>query len=138
MLNSDTPTRDTYRVGMTHATVNVNGQGRLVIPAEMRRELGIEPGVSLVAYVERGRLVVEDRKHLIKRLQDEVAQHTAPGTPSMVDHLIAERRMEARAESAGMAKGDGAEHAVRKTWQAAVDAVEAAGYATEWYAEQAQ
>ncbi len=138
MLNSDTPTRDTYRVGMTHATVNVNGQGRLVIPAEMRRELGIEPGVSLVAYVERGRLVVEDRKHLIKRLQDEVAQHTAPGTPSMVDHLIAERRMEARAESAGMAKGDGAEHAVRKTWQAEADAVEAAGYATEWYAEQAQ
>lgn len=123
---------------MTHATVNVNRQGRLVIPAEMRRELGIEPGASLVAYVERGRLVVEDRKHLIKRLQDEVAQHTAPGTPSMVDHLIAERRMEARAESAGMAKGDGAEHAVRKTWQAAVDAVEAAGYATEWYAEQAQ
>jgi len=29
---------------MTHARVNVNKQGRLVIPAEMRRELGIEPG----------------------------------------------------------------------------------------------
>lgn len=132
------PTRDTYRVGMTHATVNVNRQGRLVIPAEMRRELGIEPGASLVAYVERGRLVVEDRKHLIKRLQDEVAQHTAPGTPSMVDHLIAERRMEARAESAWLTWGEEGEHAVRKAWNAEADAAKAAGRAVEWYARQAQ
>jgi len=123
---------------MTYATVKVNHQGRLVIPVELRRELGIEPGASLVAYVEHGRLVVEDRKHLVKRLQDEVAQHTAPGTPSMVDHLIAERRMESRAETASMAEGDDAEHAVRKTWQAEADAAEAAGRAATWYAEQAQ
>jgi len=123
---------------MTHATVNVNKQGRLVIPAEMRRELGIEPGASLVAYVERGRLVVEDRKHLLKRLQDEVAWHTEPGTPSMVDHLIAERRMEARAEAAWLTGGEEGEHAVRKAWNAEADAAEAAGHAAVWYAEQAQ
>ena len=122
---------------MTHATVNVNEQGWLVIPAEMRRELGIKPGASLVACVDRGRLVVEDRKHLLQRLQDEVAQHTAPGTPSMVDHLIAERRMESRAETAGLTGGDHAEHAVRKGWQAEADAAEAAGRAASWYAEQA-
>lgn len=123
---------------MTHATVNVNEQGRLVIPAELRRELGIKPGASLVAYVDRGRLVVEDRQHLVKRLQDEVALHTAPGTPSMVDHLIAERRMESRAETAGMSGGDDAEHAVRKAWQTEADAAEAAGHAATWYAEQAR
>jgi len=131
-------TRDTYCGGVTHATVNVNKQGRLVIPAELRRELGIGPGASLVAYVERGRLVVEDRKHLLKRLQDEVAEQTGPRTPSMVDHLIAERRMEARAEVAGMAGGDEAEHAVRQAWNAEADGAEAAGRAAEWYAEQAQ
>jgi len=123
---------------MTHAMVKVNNQGRLVIPAEMRRELGIEPGASLVAYVDRGRLVVESWDHLADRLQDEVAQHTAPGTSSMVDHLIAEHRMEARAEAAGETGGDDAENALRRAWYAEADAVAAAGQAAEWYAEQAR
>lgn len=123
---------------MTHATVNVNKQGRLVIPAEMRRELGIEPGASLVAYVDRGRLVVESWDHLADRLQDEVAQHTVPGEPSMVDHVVAEHRMEARAETAGMTGGDDAENAVRREWNEEADAAAAAGRAAEWLAEQAQ
>ncbi len=123
---------------MTHATVNVNKQGRLVIPAEMRRELGIEPGASLVAYVDRGRLVVEDRKHLLKRLQDEVAEHIKPGAPSAVDEVIAEHRMEAKAEDAWTSGGDDAENAVRRAWHAEAAAVAEAGHAAEWYAEQAQ
>lgn len=118
--------------------VKVNNQGRLVIPAEMRRELGIEPGASLVAYVDRGRLVVESWDHLADRLQDEVAQHTAPGTASMVDHLIAEHRMEARAEAAGETGGDDAENALRRAWYAEADAAAAVGQAAEWYAEQAR
>jgi len=71
-------------------------------------------------------------------LQDEVAWHTEPGTPSMVDHLIAERRMEARAESASLTWNEEGEHAVRKTWNAEADAAEAAGRAAEWYARQVQ
>jgi len=75
----------------------------------------------------------QERRRLSDELQAEVARHTAPGTPSMVDHLIAERRMEARAEAAWLTGGEEGEHAVRKTWNAEADAAEAAGHAAEWY-----
>ncbi|HET6502246.1 MAG TPA: AbrB/MazE/SpoVT family DNA-binding domain-containing protein [Amycolatopsis sp.] len=49
---------------MTHATLSVNDQGRVTIPARIRQELGLKPGTSVVAYVEDGRLIVESREHL--------------------------------------------------------------------------
>lgn len=128
---------DTYRIGVTHATVNVNKQGRLVVPAELRRELGIEPGSSLVAYSDHGRLVIESWDHLADRLQAEVAQHVPSGV-SLVDELIAERRMEGRAEAAEMAGDEAAGHEVRLAWHAEADAAAAAGRAPEWYAGQAK
>lgn len=129
---------DTYRIGVTHATVNVNKQGRLVVPAELRRELGIEPGSHLVAYSDHGRLVIESWDHLADRLQAEVALGTPPGSPSMVDELIAERRMEGRAEAAELAGDEAAGHEVRLAWLAEADAAAAAGQAAEWYAGQAK
>jgi AbrB family looped-hinge helix DNA binding protein len=83
---------------MTQADVFVNEQGRVTIPAQMRRELGLEPGSRLVAYVEDGRLVLEDRKHLLTRIQDTVARG-ASTTSSPVDELIAERRADAAREA---------------------------------------
>lgn len=79
---------------MTQLTVTVNSQGRVVVPAELRRELGITSGMPLVAYVEDGRLILEERAHMLKRLQDEFRAHTAG--KSVVDELLAERRAEAR------------------------------------------
>ena len=37
----------------------VNPQGRVTIPAQIRREAGIEAGTPLVVYVEDGRVVIE-------------------------------------------------------------------------------
>lgn len=45
--------------------------GRVVIPVQVRRAAGIEPGQRLVVYVEDGRVVIEDRGHLLTRVQDE-------------------------------------------------------------------
>jgi hypothetical protein len=55
----------------------------------------------MVAYVEEGRLVLEDRRHLLARIQDAVAQGaaTAGATGSAVDELLAERRADAEQES---------------------------------------
>jgi len=47
-----------------------------------------------------------------------------PGV-SAVDQLIAERRMESRAEHAWLSGGDEAEHAVRREWFAAEDRMQA-------------
>lgn len=84
---------------MTHATLAVDEQGRVTIPAQMRQELGLRPGASLVAYIEHGRLILEDRAHLAARIQAEAAV-AAGDAHGVVDELIAERRAEAARDQA--------------------------------------
>lgn len=79
--------------------LRIGPQGRVVIPADMRRELEIEPGETLMAHVESRRLVLERRSEILERLRDEVRGAGAPAG-SVVDELIAERRAEARREAA--------------------------------------
>lgn len=81
-----------------HAKVRVGEQGRVVIPAELRKALGIKPGETLVARVEDGRLVLEPQAAILARVRSWFAG-TPPGV-SLVDELIAERREEARREEA--------------------------------------
>lgn len=71
----------------------------MVIPAEMRRTLKIDPGETLMAHVEGERLVLERREQILERLRRELRGSTPEGS-SMVDELIAERRAEARREAA--------------------------------------
>jgi AbrB family looped-hinge helix DNA binding protein len=77
--------------------LSVNGQGRVTIPAQLRRELGIEPGSPMIAYVDDGRLILEPRAHLIARIQRS-ARASRTGHGSVVDELIADRRAEATRE----------------------------------------
>lgn len=82
---------------MTSTTVNMSAQGRVSIPAPIRRELGLDPGTPLVTYVEDGRVVLETREHLIRRIQAS-ATADRPVGESVVDELLADRRREAQAE----------------------------------------
>lgn len=84
------------------ADVAVGADGRVTIPAQLRQAVGIEPGSNLVAYLERGRVVLEDRAHLLRRVQDEAiaAAEAAGHTDSAVDSLLADRRAEAGREDA--------------------------------------
>ncbi len=83
-----------------HATVRVGPQGRMVIPAQLREELHVEPGEVLVARVEDGRLVLESRDAILRRLRAEFARAVPKGV-SLAGELIAERRAEAAREDAG-------------------------------------
>lgn len=76
--------------------VTVGPQGRLVIPASLRRRLGIEPGEVLIARAEEDRLVLERRKAILARLRERL--RVVPADVSLVDELIAERRKEAERE----------------------------------------
>lgn len=78
--------------------VRVGEQGRLVIPAQLRKALAIEPGQTLIARVEEGRLVLEPRETIVARIRAQFA-HLPPGV-SLADELVAERREEARREAA--------------------------------------
>jgi AbrB family looped-hinge helix DNA binding protein len=74
----------------------------VTIPAQVRRAAGIEAGQTLVVYVEDGRVVIEERAHLLTRIQDEAIRAAAAAghTGSAVDELIADRRAEAAREDA--------------------------------------
>lgn len=81
------------------AEVVVNRDGRVLIPAQVRRELNLTPGATLLLSVEDGRVVMESRDQLIARIRREVAASwTGPAEVSAADDLIADRRAEAGAE----------------------------------------
>lgn len=77
------------------ASVSVGRQGRVVIPARMRRELGIGEGDELVARIEEGRVILEKRRSVLERVQ---RRFSASSGTSLSGELIAERREEARRE----------------------------------------
>ena len=70
-------------------------------------------------------LAPEDRERLLTELQEEVARADKHPGVSAVDQLIAERRMESRAEHAWLSGGEEAEHAVRREWFADEDRMQA-------------
>jgi len=76
--------------------VSVGPKGRVVIPAGIRRALGIEEGSELVALVEGEAVVLVPRSAIKARLRSIFA----PTAESMRDELIAERRAEAARDAA--------------------------------------
>jgi AbrB family looped-hinge helix DNA binding protein len=79
-----------------HVEVHLDRQGRLVIPAALRRLLGFEEGDTLVARTEDGRLILEKQEVIKQRLKGRFSQ--LPKGRSLADELIAERREEAKRE----------------------------------------
>lgn len=76
--------------------VEVGPKGRIVIPAALRRKLGLEEGSQLAAFAEGGALVLLPRGEVKARLRGMLADVKV----SMADELARERRAAARAESA--------------------------------------
>lgn len=76
--------------------VRVGRQGRIVIPSAVREEMGLGPGDELLARVEDGRLVMERRGDVVRRLRGRYSGVSSGRRLS--EELIAERREEARRE----------------------------------------
>lgn len=75
----------------------INQNGRIVIPAAIRHEMGLSAGESVVMALEDGVLRIESYRARIRRVQESLRKYIAPGR-SLADELIAERREEARRE----------------------------------------
>jgi bifunctional DNA-binding transcriptional regulator/antitoxin component of YhaV-PrlF toxin-antitoxin module len=76
--------------------VRIGNQGRLVVPAELRRELGVEADDVLIGWIdEDGRLIFQRREDIEKEIWAMVEGVEG----SMVDELIAERRRDAAREA---------------------------------------
>ena len=78
------------------ARVCLDQSGRIAIPPEISRALGLEAGEGLAAVVEDGRLILEREAAIWDRIHALYAH--IPRDVSLADELIAERREEARRE----------------------------------------
>jgi AbrB family looped-hinge helix DNA binding protein len=80
----------------TYRTV-VSSKGQVVIPAELREQLGLEKGTPATWTEEKGRLVLTPITLLrIREIRGFLKPH--PGEPSMFEELFAERARERERE----------------------------------------
>ncbi len=78
-----------------HARLNENG--RVVIPASIRRALGLEPGDELVLRVEDDELRVTTPRKRAERAQRLFKKYVGEGV-RLSDELVADRRKESAGE----------------------------------------
>ena len=78
------------------ATLVLGKQGRLVIPAEVRAALGLAPGDRLHLHLAGQQLMLERPQDAAAELRDLGA--SIPRARSLVDELLAERRLAAAAQ----------------------------------------
>jgi len=82
---------------MTTYRARITEGGRVVIPAEFRRQLDLQPGAEVILDVTDGELRIRSLRRAIERAQTLVRRHVPEGV-SLADELIRERREAARRE----------------------------------------
>lgn len=71
--------------------------GRVVVPAEIRKALGLEEGDVVLWELKEGEARLTTRRERLRRAQALVREYVPAGV-SLSDELIAERRAEAERE----------------------------------------
>lgn len=78
---------------MGEITARIDTSGRLVVPAALRKSLGLTPGATVTLRVSDGELRVLARTEAVRLLQERVRKYVRPGR-HLAEELIAERRAE--------------------------------------------
>jgi bifunctional DNA-binding transcriptional regulator/antitoxin component of YhaV-PrlF toxin-antitoxin module len=71
--------------------------GRVVIPLDVRKELGVESGGEIILQRQENGYRLTTRRERIREAQKYLRRYVKPGV-SLVDELIAERREAAKHE----------------------------------------
>jgi len=82
---------------MATAKTRMTDGGRVVIPAEYRKALGLEAGDELIVALEDGELRLFTLQQAVRRVQ-AIARKYIPEGRSLSEELIAERRAESANE----------------------------------------
>jgi AbrB family looped-hinge helix DNA binding protein len=76
---------------------HLDKHGRVVIPADMRKDLDMQPGEALTIILQENQLRIITLNEAVKRSQ-KLAREVTGGRTGLVDEFIAERRREAERE----------------------------------------
>lgn len=82
---------------MSDIATQITSGGRIVIPAELRRAMGLKDGDEVLVRLEEGELRISTRRERLKRAQAMVRSRL-DADRSLADELVAERRVEAARE----------------------------------------
>ncbi|WP_066658834.1 MULTISPECIES: AbrB/MazE/SpoVT family DNA-binding domain-containing protein [unclassified Sphingomonas] len=83
---------------MTYHAKMIAG-GKIVVPAEVRRALGVKDGDSIVIERdERGQFILKTYAQVVKEVQAKFKAMVGPYEGSLVDEFIADKRREAEEE----------------------------------------
>lgn len=82
---------------MHQIPVKLGEGGRVVIPADVRKTLGMEVGDELVLHLEDGKLILMTRKQAIYFVQEQMSKYDI-GERVLSEELIEERKSEAKNE----------------------------------------
>jgi AbrB family looped-hinge helix DNA binding protein len=66
----------------------IDEAGRILIPARIRRELSLKPGVRIVLFRDGGKIYISTPAIALKQAQDRIAR-LVPRNVSLADELIA-------------------------------------------------
>ncbi len=82
---------------MSTVKTHIGKSGRIVIPAQFRKALGVEEGDEIMMSLREGEIRIFTRDQAIKNIQAMVRRYVPEGV-SLADELIADRRAEAARE----------------------------------------
>lgn len=80
-----------------NAKSKLNDNGRIVIPAEIRRKMGLSSGDTVVMTLQDGVLTLESQQARVRQVQESLRK-LIPAGRNLSGDLIAHRREEARQE----------------------------------------
>lgn len=82
---------------MRQVQTKLGENGRVVIPADFRRRLGLKPGDPLVVRLDEDGLRIESRRAAVRAAQRMIRERVPKGE-LLTERLFAMRRAEARDE----------------------------------------
>jgi bifunctional DNA-binding transcriptional regulator/antitoxin component of YhaV-PrlF toxin-antitoxin module len=78
-------------------TVKLDGSGRILLPAKIRKQLKLQQGSTLVGQVKKDQLLLQTRMQALREVQAYFSQFRRKGK-LLSEELIEDRRREARRE----------------------------------------
>jgi DNA-binding transcriptional regulator/RsmH inhibitor MraZ len=79
-------------------SVKLDGSGKILLPAKVRKQLKLEKGTVVIGRLEKEQLILWTRAQALRKAQEYFSQFRKKGDKLWSDELIEERREEARRE----------------------------------------